>query len=69
MLWQERPVFSIGDCRRQVLEKVAQITVWLQSVSFGRHDEGVQGGPSEWGVAQGQSGQSNRMHTDRDGVP
>ena len=44
MLWQEGLALGIGSCRRQVLEEVAQIVVWLQAIGLGRLDEGVKCG-------------------------
>ena len=44
VLGQEGLALGVSGCRRQVLEEVAQIAVWLQPVGLGRFDEGVDGG-------------------------
>ena len=44
VLGQEGLALGVSGCRRQVLEEVAQVAVWLQPVGLGRFDEGVDGG-------------------------
>ena len=44
VLRQEGLALGVGGCRRQVLEEVAEIAIWLQAVGLSGFDEGVNGG-------------------------